>query len=408
MRVAYVDMVGGVSGDMLLGALIDAGLPLSDLKGELAKLPVGGFALGAEKVKRGGVSSTLVSVDLDEAGGRTRDWASFEAAVRTSSLPASDKEQSAKVLDLLARAESAVHGVTPANVHLHELGTVDTLVDVVGVIAGLRLLGVTRVHASPFPLSSGTSRSSHGPMAATAAATGEIYRITGVPVRAGGQHGPSGEAVTPTGAALLATVASFDAVSITPQRTGYGAGRRDPEDYPNVTGIWIGTMPTPSRGAAVVPDDGLKMETGLWLLETNIDDMTGEALAYAQQRAMEAGALDAWITPVQMKKGRPAVVFSVLVTEASERAVAARMLEETSTLGVRRRPTERYVADREVISVTTRFGQVRVKIKRIGGRVLGVHPEFEDCRSIAVRDSVPLHEVADAAGAAARKSLGLP
>lgn len=389
---------------MLISALLDAGLQIEDLERELALLPVGGFEISASKTRRGGIEATLLDVKLTAEGERHRDWQQFESAIRDSGLPDADKTTALKVFDLLADAESTAHGAPKEHVHLHELGTIDTLMDVAGVIAGLRLMGIERVHASPFPLSSGTSRSSHGVMAATAAATAAIYRQAGAPVKAGGQFGPRGEAVTPTGAALLATIATFNPVSFVPEVTGHGAGARDPEDYPNVVGLWIGeATESPSAEAE---NDGLKSEGGLWKLETNIDDMTPEALAHAQSRLLEAGALDVWLTPALMKKGRPATELSALV-RGDDRSLAESILRETSTLGVRRMPVERYVADREIISVSTPFSDVRVKIKRIGGAVAGTHPEFEDCQAIARERGVSLREVTESAVAEARRSLGI-
>lgn len=398
MRIAYIDMIGGVSGDMLLGALIDAGLPLEDLKTELAKLGVGGFDLSASVETRGGIAATLAHVTLAGDGQRVRDWTEFEETIRSSLLSEDTGSTSLRVLDLLARAEAAAHGVSKENTHLHELGTVDTLVDVVGVIAGIERLGIEKVYASPFPLSSGISKSSHGVMAATANATREVYQATGAPVRAGGPYGPHGEAVTPTGAALVATIATFTPVSFTPTATGYGAGSRDPEDYPNVVGLWTGE-------SVSLQKTEFPLDTELVLLETNIDDMTGEMLGYVQERLMEDGALDVWISTVQMKKGRPAVVLSVLCRPDRETRLVDLVLRETTTLGVRRRAVERYIADRELAQVETEYGPVPVKIKRIKGKVAGVHPEYEACREIAMRTGVPLRELVESATTVARNKF---
>ncbi|MDA1298268.1 MAG: nickel pincer cofactor biosynthesis protein LarC [Chloroflexi bacterium] len=403
MRIAYLDMVGGVSGDMLLGALLDAGLPLESLRSSLDLLNIGGYELSASQVMRGGVKATLAHVDLNNDGNRLRDWAEFERAIAGSALPGSVKTTALSIFDLLARAESAAHGTSKEATHLHELGTADTLVDVAGVVAGLDLLGVEKVHASPFPLSSGTSKSSHGVMAATAAATGEIYRITGASVRAGGAYGPRGEAVTPTGAAIVSTIATFHPVAFTPELKGYGAGSRDPDEYPNVVGLWIGESSEPRSQAPT----GLTIESDVCLLETNIDDMSGEMLGYVQERLFQAGALDVWTAPVQMKKGRPAVVLSVLCRPRQEAEIARLILRESTTLGVRRRTVERYVAEREMIRVETPHGEVDVKVKRVGGEIAGIHPEYEVCREIAMRTGLPLWEIVDAAVVAARSHLGM-
>ena len=400
MRIAYLDMVGGVSGDMLLGALLGSGLPLESLRHSLNELHIGGFQLSMSQVIRGGVKATLAHVDLDDSGNRIRDWAEFERAISDSAVPDDVKSRANAVFELLVRAESAAHGTSKEQTHLHELGTVDTLVDVVGVIAGFKLLGIEKVYASPFPLSSGTSKSSHGVMAATTAATGEIYRITGASVRAGGDFGPRGEAVTPTGAAIVSTVATFQPAAFVPDITGYGAGNRDPVEYPNVVGLWIGE-------SASHDSVDLAVETDVRLLETNIDDMSGEMLGYVQERLFKGGALDVWTTPIQMKKSRPAFVLSVLCREQHEAELARLIFRESTTLGVRRRAVERYVAEREVITVETAHGEVAVKVKRLSGLVLGVHPEYESCREIAMRSGMPLREIVDAATAAARTSLGM-
>ncbi len=409
LRIGYLDMIGGASGDMLLGALVDAGLPLDELRRELEKLRVDGFELTSSQVMRGGIDATLVVVNLDESGSRTRDWFEFERAIADSSLSDSVKTTSNRVFELLARAESAAHGVSKEETHLHELGTVDTLVDVVGVVAGFELLGIEKVHASPFPLSSGVSKSSHGVMAATAAATAEIYRLTGAPVRAGGMQAPVGEAVTPTGAAIVSTIASFRPVSLTTEKTGYGAGNRDPGSYPNVVGLWIGDLADFAHSVGLDPNrhDSDAGTDRVVLLETNIDDMTGEALGYVQENLMEAGALDVWITPIQMKKNRPAVMLSVLSEPDKKSSLLNIILAETTTLGIRQRPIDRHVTDRKFIVVATRHGDVRVKIRQIEGHFTSIHPEYEHCRKIAMQQQIPLREVIDAATAAARDQLGM-
>lgn len=399
MRVAYLDMVGGVSGDMLLGALVDVGLSLEDLRNTLEQLDTGGFELSASQVMRGGVRATLVQVDLDEAGKRVRHWDEFERLISASSLPAKVKKSALDVFELLAKAESAAHGTNKAETHLHELGTVDTLVDVVGVIAGLHLLGIEKVYASAFPLSSGMSNSSHGVMAATATATGAIYRMKNVPVSAGGGFGPRGEAVTPTGAALASTIAGFQPVRFTVSASGFGAGNRDPEEYPNVVGLWVGEAGSPMQR-------DLNVENDIRLLETNIDDMSGEALGYVQERLFTSGALDVWTSSIYMKKERPAVQLSVLCRADKEGDLIRLILRESTTLGVRRRSIERYVAERDLIRVETSYGEIHVKIRLLNGQITGIHPEYEDCRKLAILTGTPLRDISDAAVAAARAQFG--
>ncbi|MEX0762864.1 MAG: nickel pincer cofactor biosynthesis protein LarC [Dehalococcoidia bacterium] len=383
---AYLDMIGGVSGDMLLGAVVDAGVEISALQAELEKMPARGYRLSADKVRRGGLSATFVNVELDKEGERTRTWNEFTAAIESSSLPSADKAAALAVFDTLAEAEAAAHGGQKGSTHLHELGTVDTLVDVVGAIAGLRMLGISTLHASPFPSGSGSSRSSHGALAATSLATMAIYQSKGVPVRAGGPAGPYGESVTPTGAAVVATIAAFSPAAMVVTRVGYGAGSRNPDEYPNVAGLWLGD-------AVGEQDEAGPLHGGLVLLETNIDDMPGELFGYVQERLFEAGARDVWFTPIQMKKNRPGVLLSALAPAERAGTAARLILSETSTLGVRSRPVERYEAEREITTVNTSLGTTPVKVKRLGGVILEVSPEYDACREIASATGLPLREV---------------
>ena len=396
-RMAYLNVIGGASGDMLLGALVDVGLELDELRGELAKLGVGGYTIRAEGVRRGVIAATLVHVDLDAEGRRPRGIDEFRRTLRDSALPDGDKQIAARVFDAIGNAEKVVHGDPDDHPHehghahghgehaahgeLHELATVDTLVDVVGVVAGLRLLGVERVYSSPFPAGSGLTDTAHGPLPSPAPATMQIYAAAGAPVRTYQAGGPAGEAVTPTGAALITTLADFGPVDIAVESVGYGAGARDPEACPNVLAIWLGQASGRPRGA------------GLSLLETNVDDVTGEVLGYVQERLFEAGARDVWITPVQMKKSRPGSMLSALVDSARADAAARLILRETSTLGVRVRAVERYEAEREVVEVDTSLGRVPVKVKRLDGRPVQVSPEYEACRRIALETGMVLAEV---------------
>jgi hypothetical protein len=281
---------------------------------------------------------------------------------------------------------------------------VDTLVDVVGAVTGLRLLGIGELHASPFPSGLGISRSSHGASAATAPATQHIYLSRGVPVRTGGDSQPVGEAVTPTGAAVIATLADFGPISFSVTRIGYGAGRRNPGAYPNMLGLWVGEEAT--RPGAARPDiPEAQLRGGLTLLETNMDDMPGEVFGFVQERLFEAGALDVWFTPIQMKKNRPGVMLSATVPADKAAAAVKVILRETSTLGVRTRSVERYEAAREVIEAVTSLGRVPVKVKRLGGEIVDASPEYEVCRGLSLKLGVPLQEVMRRVQAEALRSL---
>lgn len=384
--VAYLDMIGGVSGDILLAAMLDAGLRLGDLRAELAKLPDRGYDLTAERVKRGALHATLLHVNLDDDGRRPRGFADFTASVRHSGLSDATKRTAVRVFESLEQAETAAHGGTPG--HLHELATVDTLVDVVGAVAGLALLGVDRLHASPFPAGSGNARSEHGPMAGVSPATMAIYKSTGAPVRAGGATAPPGETVTPTGAAIVTAVADFSPVSMTINRTGYGAGQRNPRSHANVAGLWLGEEVGGASNTGPVA-------TGLTLLETNIDDMPGEVFGHVQERLFELGARDVWFAPIQMKKNRPGVLLSALVPDDIVDSAASLLFAETSTFGVRRRPVERYEAERELVEFESSLGRVTVKLKKQDGKIIQVAPEYEDCRRLAAEHGLGLAEVMD-------------
>lgn len=380
-------MIGGVSGDMLLGAMVAVGLNLEELQQELNKFPDRGYRLEQKLVNRGGLEATLVDVILDEDGERRRTWDDFYSSIAESSLPDSDKRSIKRIFDTLAEAEAAAHGGEAGSTHLHELGTVDTLVDVASTVIGMRLLGVEKIHASAFPTGTGSSGSSHGVMGATSLATAAIYKTVGAPVRAGGRQ-PAGEAVTPTGAAIVATVASFDPIEFGADEIGYGAGQRDPEGHANVVGLWIGEGRSKwGRGGPG------RRRPELMLLETNIDDSPGEVLGYVHEHLMEMGCLDVWFTPIQMKKNRPATMLSVLVGRDLVDAAAELILKETSTLGVRRRPVRRYEAERQIVNVDTSLGKVPVKLKRIGDTIAQATPEYEACRDIARETGLPIAEV---------------
>ena len=380
-------MIGGVSGDMLLGAMVAVGLDLDDLQAELDKFPDRGYRLEKSLVNRGGLEATLVDVVLDGDGERKRTWDDFYGSIAASTLEDSDKRAIKRIFDTLAEAEAAAHGGDAGSTHLHELGTVDTLVDVSSTVIGLRLLGVDKIHASAFPTGTGSSSSSHGSMGATSIATAEIYKAAGAPVRAGGRQ-PVGEAVTPTGAAIVATLAEFVPVEFNAERIGYGAGQRNPEGHANVVGLWIGEGR--SRWGRGGPGS---RRPEVMELETNIDDSTGEVLGYVHEQLMELGALDVWFTPIQMKKNRPATMLSVLVGRDLVDAAAELILKETSTLGVRRRPVRRYEAERQIVNVDTSLGVVPVKLKRIGDTIAQAAPEYEACKKIALETGLPLAEV---------------
>lgn len=382
MTSAYFQCIGGASGDMILGALLDAGLALDDLQDAIAKLGVDGYTLEARKARRGGLGGTHLVVNLDERGNKTHTIRDFVDIVEASGLPDSVVQRSRAVFQRLAEAEAAVHGATPEQTHLHELGTLDTLVDVVGGVAGLEMLGVERIYCSAFPSGSGVIKSQHGLLPVPAPATAALFAMANAPVAAppGNTHN-TGEMVTPTGAAILTTLADFTHPEIGVKRIGYGLGTRDSAQYPNALALWLGE----EKSAAY--------SVGVKLIETNIDDMNGELLGYVQERLLAIGARDVWFTPIQMKKNRPAVTLSVIASADMEAAAVELIMRETSTLGVRVRPLERIEAGREVMCIDTSLGSAAVKLKRLNDAVVSAAPEYEDARRIALERRLPLQQV---------------
>ena len=390
MRIAYFDCFSGASGDMILGALLDAGLPFEALKAEVEKLalPPGAFTLEAKPVQRAGFAATKLEVVVNESP-RHRSLAEVLAAVDGSSLPEADKRRISDVFRALATAEAKVHGQSLDEVELHEVGAVDALVDVTGAVAGLRLLGIEDVYVSPLPLGHGETKGRHGTIPLPAPSTLELLAAAGDPNIEG--EGPRGELVTPTGAALLTTLGRFQRPAMRVQRVGYGAGGRDPADRPNVLRLWLGEAEV----------EGRRMR----LVETNIDDMSAELFGYVQESLLKAGAADVWFTPIQMKKNRPAVMLSVLCQEALESEVVRLLLRETSTLGVRVRDVGRYEAERNVFEFQSSLGAAAVKVKRLPGEAPRLAPEYEVCRTLAQQHGLPLAEVYRIVAAEAEQQL---
>jgi pyridinium-3,5-bisthiocarboxylic acid mononucleotide nickel chelatase len=393
VKVAYIQSIGGASGDMLLGALLDLGVSLESIDRELAKLGITGYELSSSVATRCEVRGTKLNVSLQDR--RRRSPRELLDAVDRSPLPGPVKERAARVLQVLWRAECRVHGESEDILELEELGTIDTLIDVVGFSLGLHQLGVERVYAAPLVLGAPEPPRRPGGYANPAPATLELVAMAGAPVAAvQPMHQGVGELTTPTGAAIITSLATFETPAMSITRIGVGLGGKDPEAFPNVVRVWLGEM----AGKTTARRQGR-----LVLLETNLDDATGETLGYAQEMLFGLGALDVWHTPIQMKKNRPGVLLAALVPQDLESAAVELILRETPTLGVRTRPVERYVADRENAEVDTDLGVVRVKVKSLSGRPISVSPEFDDCRRIARGAGLPFSEVYQRALEQARK-----
>ena len=421
MKIAYVQSIGGASGDMLLGALVDAGLPLELLRSELAKLPVDGYALDAAEETRCEIRGIHLKVNLED---RTRySPAVLLRTVELSPLDPAVKEQASEVLRTLWKAEARVHGEPEDALELEELGSVDTLVDVVGFCVGLRELGVDEVYAAPMVLGEPSPPRRPGGYSNPAPATLELIAASGAPVTSDSPaHAGAGELTTPTGAALITTLAEFRRPAFSVQKVGVGLGTKDPPGFPNALRVWLGeTADVPKRPHPNPPPEGERTGTvslpegegiqsifqpaSVVLLETNLDDAPGLVLGYAQERLFALGALDVWHTPVQMKKNRPGAVLSALVPPRLEQAAVELILRETPTLGIRSRLVDRYVAHRHSLTIETELGPVSVKVKSLDGSPVSAAPEPDDCRRIAIETGLPFQEVYGRVAEAARRQL---
>lgn len=401
MPTAHLDCINGAGGDMLLAALLDVGASAATVERALAACGAG-VKLESEETRRAGLRGLRLHIHPDAVeAGRVRDLSDCLAALEASGLPARLRARATSTLQTLGAAEARLHGVAVEHVHLHELGALDTLVDVVGVAAALEDLNVSTLTCGPLPAGSGTVATEHGHVPLPAPATLEILATGGFTV-VGGQHGI--EEVTPTAAAILAGMARAGSPQMQLRRVGHGAGRRDDQRRPNLVRCWLGEpLPgaTPGEAESAQPSfDDAAVE-----LRTNLDDATPAAVAELATRCLAAGALDAWVVPATMKKGRPGHILHVLAPEGADVALAQLLLELGPTLGVRRSWSPRMVAVRDVIEMDLDGHRVRVKRRFEGSRVVDVHPELEDCARIARSRARPLDEVVAELQAAARRAL---
>ncbi len=386
--IAWLDCSSGVSGDMVLGATVDAGVPVPDLQRAVdAVLP--GVRLSAERVRRAGIAATQVRVQVPADDDRARPWRDVRTLLERATLPAEVRDRALEAFRRLAAAEAAVHGVAVDDVHFHEVGAHDAVADVVGACAGLAALGLTTLSAGPVALGGGTARSAHGDLPVPAPAVLALLAGTGATV-----HGGPGEAelATPTGAALLVTW--VDGWGPLPpmqvDRVAAGAGGRDDPGRPNVLRLVVGA-PAQAPGSADL------------LLEANVDDLDPRLWPAVVSALLSAGAADAWLTPVLMKKGRPAHTLHVLCTAAVADAVRTVVFRETSTIGLRETAVTKRALDRETCTVTVDGEPVRVKVARLDGTVVNAAPEYDDVAAAAVALSRPAKQVLAAATAAAAR-----
>jgi len=388
MKLLLLDPVAGIAGDMLLALLLDLGLDADALRADLASLGLEGWRLEVTEVRRQGLRARRVQVHVTDPQ-PPRHWAEIDALLAAAPLPGAAGKTAQRVFRRLAEAEAAVHGCAPEAVHFHEVGAVDALVDIVGTCCGLQRLGIDASYCGPLPLNRGFVDCAHGRLPLPAPATAELLR--GVPV----QPDPAPfELVTPTGAALATTLARFDAPPpLTPECIGCGAGSRELADRPNLLRGLLGTA------AAAGPNDRVAV------LETHIDDATGQWLGALLEDLLAAGALDVALSPLQMKKNRPGQRLTVIAAPADADALAAYLLRHATTAGVRRSDCSRYRLRTEIRSLSTPLGEARVKLFFDGERLLRTAPEYDDCRALARAHDLPLPQVYQRLAAAAARAF---
>ncbi|WP_448525015.1 nickel pincer cofactor biosynthesis protein LarC [Parathermosynechococcus lividus] len=388
MNVAYFDCPAGIAGDMCLGALIDGGVPLDYLHGQLAKLGIAAdFTLTIETVQRKGQRGLKAHVQLHEhSHPHHRHWPDIQAQILAADLPDRARDWSLRVFEALAIAEGAVHGIAPTAVHFHEVGAVDALVDIVGTCLGLDYLGIEQIYCSPLPTGGGTVRAAHGQLPVPVPAVLQLWQTYRVPVYS---NGIANELVTPTGAAIVCALSQEFGTppAMTLERVGLGAGSHE-LPLPNLLRLWLGETPNrqPPTPTAIVE------------LQTQLDDLPPQALAYAIEQLYATGAVEVFCQAITMKKSRLGVLLTVLCPLSAEAACVQTLFRETTTLGLRRQLQDRYILQRQIKTVTTPFGEVRLKLATDGhGHPLNVQPEYEDCAALARQHQQPWQVVYHAA-----------
>jgi uncharacterized protein (TIGR00299 family) protein len=389
MKIAYFDCFSGISGDMTLGAFVDAGLDINVLQEQLARLHIHGYALSAEKVKRAGISGTKVHVTISSphtsASAPHHDHrhhahlrlSDIRAIIEKSTLHHTVKDDSIKIFQRLAMVEAKVHNSTVEEVHFHEVGAIDSIIDIVGSVIAIRHLGIEKIYFSPVPTGYGYTTCEHGSFPVPPPATAELLKnqlLKSVTIEK--------ELTTPTGAAIITTLG--EGLRTNPEmkviQIGYGAGSNDNPNIPNLLRVFIGeTM--------------CQESDEMWIVETNIDNMTGEILGYVMDKLFDAGAADAYFTPIQMKKGRPGTIVSAIVSELHLPSVESVLFNETTTFGVRKYKVLRKILAREMTEFDSSLGKIKVKIGRSNDDLKTVSPEYEDCKRIASEKGIPLRQV---------------
>jgi pyridinium-3,5-bisthiocarboxylic acid mononucleotide nickel chelatase len=381
MKLAHFDCFSGISGDMTLGALVDAGADLATIKSELRRLDLKGWQISAERVKRGALFATNVKVESTEKH-HHRGLSTILDLIDRAELAPRIKERATKIFRRLGEAEAKVHQVEIEKVHFHEVGAVDAIIDIVGAAIGFELLSVDEFSCSAFDVGAGTVKTAHGILPVPAPATAELLR--GAPSFS---SGVLCELVTPTGAAIATTLATRFA-EMPPMKiesVGYGAGTTDLPDRPNVMRLLV--------GVATATEKGEQWDPPVIVIEANLDDMSPQIYGYFAEQALAAGALDVFSSPVQMKKNRPGLLVTLLAEPENLNRLIDLVFRETTTIGVRTHEVRRRTLKREIIAVETPLGEIRMKISRLNGTMLNAAPEYEDCQRLAAQKGIPLKEV---------------
>ncbi|HEV2352492.1 MAG TPA: nickel pincer cofactor biosynthesis protein LarC [Terriglobia bacterium] len=393
MKLAYLDCSSGISGDMFMAAMLDAGLEPKRLLEELKKLSLGFYEFKRTRVMRGGLAGTFIEI-RDPGKHPARHLAEIEKLIEESTLADSVKANALKIFGRLAEAEGKLHNMPPGEVHFHEVGALDAILDIVGACVGLELMEISELVCSSLNVGGGVIEAAHGTLPLPAPATAELLR--GLPVYSSGNDG---ELVTPTGAAIVSTLAvkfgPMPAMKV--ERIGYGAGKMNFPRHPNLARLFVG-----QKEEAAQPEVGSPGDELVSIIQANLDDMSPQLYGYFVEQALSAGALDVTCSPVQMKKNRPGLEVSVMCETSKSDALAQLLFEQTTTIGLRIYEARRKVLDREVVSVDTPHGPVRVKVARQNGKVVNAAPEYEDCQKLAGEKSVPLKEIILAAQVAFR------
>jgi len=386
VKIVYFDCFSGISGDMVLGAFVDAGLDINFLKEQLAQLHLHGYEISAAKVNRAGISGTKVHVIISHKDTHTThhhhnsdlNLSGIKTIIENSNLHQDIKRDSIRIFQRLAEVEAKVHNTSPEKVHFHEVGAIDSIVDIVGAVIAIRQLGIQKIYFSPIPTGHGYTKCEHGTFPVPAPATAELLKtqlLKSVDIEK--------ELTTPTGAAIITTLG--EGLRTTPEmrilQIGYGAGSSDNPTVPNLLRVLIGEA---------IPNTA---SDEMWIVETNIDNMSGEVLGYVMEKLFEAGAVDAYFTPIQMKKGRPGIIISAIVAESSLSAVELVLFNQTTTFGIRKYKVVRTILSREFKEVDSQFGKIKVKIGRYNGDIKSFSPEYEDCKRIAEERGIPLKQV---------------